>query len=189
MPLLLLGTYSRGTYPAAQTSPSVLSSAPAAASTTTGPLQLAKDVPYARCVEALLLLSSCSEVRRSAGGRCYEEGGGDRRRRPADHPSALGGWLRSAPWKRVPSWRTPAPRFRGWTGALPSSPRRPTQRGACWRHEGLPKTALVPVLRLSTEPKAKRTESVLPWPWSMEALVGAIEQALHAPPGEDQAPS
>jgi len=50
-----------------------------------------------------------------------------------------------------------------------------------------PQTALVPVLRLSTEPKAKRTDSVLPWPWSTEALVGAIEQALHAP-GDDEAP-
>jgi CheY-like chemotaxis protein len=55
--------------------------------------------------------------------------------------------------------------------------------------KGTPKTALVPVLRLSTEPQAKRTESVLPWPWSTEALVGAIEQALHAPPSENQAPS
>jgi CheY-like chemotaxis protein len=49
-----------------------------------------------------------------------------------------------------------------------------------------PETALVPVLRLSTEPKAERTDSVLPWPWSTEALVGAIEQALHAP--GDEAP-
>jgi CheY-like chemotaxis protein len=53
--------------------------------------------------------------------------------------------------------------------------------------EGTPETAPVPVLRLSTEPKAERTDSVLPWPWSTEALVGAIEQALHAP-GEDEAP-
>jgi hypothetical protein len=52
--------------------------------------------------------------------------------------------------------------------------------------KGTPQTALVPVLRLSTEPKAKRTGSVLPWPWSTEALVGAIEQALHAP--GDEAP-
>jgi PleD family two-component response regulator len=50
-----------------------------------------------------------------------------------------------------------------------------------------PETALVPVLRLSTEPKAERTDSVLPWPWSTEALVLAIEQALHAP-GDDEAP-
>lgn len=49
-----------------------------------------------------------------------------------------------------------------------------------------PETALVPVLRLSTEPKVERTDSVLPWPWSTEALVGAIEQALHAP--GDEAP-
>jgi CheY-like chemotaxis protein len=48
-------------------------------------------------------------------------------------------------------------------------------------------TALVPVLRLSTEPKAERTDSVLPWPWSTEALVLAIEQALHEP-GDDEAP-
>jgi hypothetical protein len=47
--------------------------------------------------------------------------------------------------------------------------------------EGGPWTAGVPVLRLSTQPKAQRTESVLPWPWSMEALVGAIERALRAP--------
>jgi PleD family two-component response regulator len=53
--------------------------------------------------------------------------------------------------------------------------------------KGTPQTALVPVLRLSTEPKAERTTSVLPWPWSTEALVGAIEQALHAP-GVDEAP-
>jgi hypothetical protein len=50
-----------------------------------------------------------------------------------------------------------------------------------------PETALVPVLRLSTEPKAERTDSVLPWPWSTEALVLAIEQALHAS-GDDEAP-
>jgi hypothetical protein len=49
--------------------------------------------------------------------------------------------------------------------------------------EGGPWTAAVPVLRLSTEPKAQRTDSVLPWPWSMEALVGAIERALRAPGG------
>jgi hypothetical protein len=48
---------------------------------------------------------------------------------------------------------------------------------------GGPWTAAVPVLRLSTEPKAQRTDSVLPWPWSMEALVGAIERALRAPGG------
>jgi CheY-like chemotaxis protein len=53
--------------------------------------------------------------------------------------------------------------------------------------KGNPQTAAIPVLRLSTEPKAERTDLVLPWPWSTEALVGAIEQALHAP-GDDQAP-
>jgi hypothetical protein len=53
--------------------------------------------------------------------------------------------------------------------------------------KGTPETALVPVLRLSTEPIAERTDSVLPWPWSTEALVRAIEQALYAP-GDDEAP-
>ena len=52
---------------------------------------------------------------------------------------------------------------------------------------GTPETALVPVLRLSTDPIAERTDSVLPWPWSTEALVRAIEQALYAP-GDDEAP-
>ena len=43
----------------------------------------------------------------------------------------------------------------------------------------------VPILNLSTEPKAQsdeRTDSVLPWPWSTQALVLAIERAVHAPP-------
>ena len=53
--------------------------------------------------------------------------------------------------------------------------------------KGTSESALVPVLRLSTEPMAERTNSVLPWPWSTEVLVGAIEQALHAP-DVDQAP-
>jgi hypothetical protein len=53
--------------------------------------------------------------------------------------------------------------------------------------KGTPQTAAIPVLRLSTEPKAERTGSVLPWPWSTEALVEAIEQALHES-GVDQAP-
>ena len=53
--------------------------------------------------------------------------------------------------------------------------------------KGTPQTAAIPLLRLSTEPKAERTDSVLPWPWSTEALVGAIEQALHAL-GDDEAP-
>jgi len=54
--------------------------------------------------------------------------------------------------------------------------------------KGTPETALVPVLRLSTEPKAERTDSVLPWPWSTEALALAIEQALHAPGDKGKAP-
>jgi hypothetical protein len=51
-------------------------------------------------------------------------------------------------------------------------------------------TAEVPVLSLSTDPKAQldeRSDFVLPWPWSTEALVLAIEQAVHAP-GGDEAP-
>jgi hypothetical protein len=47
-------------------------------------------------------------------------------------------------------------------------------------------TAEVPVLSLSTDPKAQldeRSDFVLPWPWSTEALVRAIEQAVHAPGG------
>ena len=46
-----------------------------------------------------------------------------------------------------------------------------------------PSTADVPVLSLSTDMKAEldeRLDSVLPWPWSTEALVLAIEQAVHA---------
>jgi hypothetical protein len=31
----------------------------------------------------------------------------------------------------------------------------------------------------------ERTDSVLPWPWSTEALVRAIEQALHPTGGGD----
>jgi hypothetical protein len=49
--------------------------------------------------------------------------------------------------------------------------------------KGAPTTADVPVLSLSTDMKAEldeRTHSVLPWPWSTEALVLAIEQAVHA---------
>lgn len=48
-------------------------------------------------------------------------------------------------------------------------------------------TAAVPILNLSTELKAEldeRTDSVLPWPWSTQALVRAIERAVHAPDGE-----
>ena len=49
--------------------------------------------------------------------------------------------------------------------------------------KGAPTTADVPVISLSTDMKAEldeRTHSVLPWPWSTEALVLAIEQAVHA---------
>ena len=52
--------------------------------------------------------------------------------------------------------------------------------------KGDPATAEVPVLSLSTDLKAElddRSDSVLPWPWSTEALVLAIEQAVHAPGG------
>ena len=48
-------------------------------------------------------------------------------------------------------------------------------------------TAALPILNLSTELKAEldeRTDSVLPWPWSTQALVRAIERAVHAPGGE-----
>jgi FixJ family two-component response regulator len=48
-------------------------------------------------------------------------------------------------------------------------------------------TAAVPILNLSTELKSEldeRTDSVLPWPWSTQALVRAIERAVHAPGGE-----
>ncbi len=44
-------------------------------------------------------------------------------------------------------------------------------------------TVAVPVISLSTDLKAEldeRTDSVLPWPWSTQALVRAIEQAVHA---------
>ena len=44
-------------------------------------------------------------------------------------------------------------------------------------------TAAVPILNLSTDMKAEldeRTDSVLPWPWSTQALVRAIERAVHA---------
>jgi hypothetical protein len=54
--------------------------------------------------------------------------------------------------------------------------------------KGGPATADLPVLSLSTDMKAEldeRSDSVLPWPWSTEALVLAIEQAVHAPGGEE----
>jgi hypothetical protein len=47
-------------------------------------------------------------------------------------------------------------------------------------------TAAVPILNLSTDMKAEldeQSDSVLPWPWSTEALVRAIEQAVNAPDG------
>jgi hypothetical protein len=47
-------------------------------------------------------------------------------------------------------------------------------------------TAAVPILNLSTDMKAEldeRTDTVLPWPWSTQALVRAIEQAVNAPDG------
>ena len=49
--------------------------------------------------------------------------------------------------------------------------------------EGDPATAAVPVLGLSSVLKAdpnEWTDSVLPWPWTVEALVGAIERAVPA---------
>ena len=49
--------------------------------------------------------------------------------------------------------------------------------------KSVPTTADVPILNLSTDMKAEldeRTDSVLPWPWSTQALVRAIEQAVHA---------
>ena len=52
--------------------------------------------------------------------------------------------------------------------------------------KGDPATADLPVLSLSTDLKAElddRSDSVLPWPWSTEALVLAIEQTVHAPGG------
>ena len=44
--------------------------------------------------------------------------------------------------------------------------------------KGSPESGAVPVLYLSTQVD-ERTDSVLPWPWSTEALVQAIERALH----------
>jgi len=52
--------------------------------------------------------------------------------------------------------------------------------------KGDPATAEVPALSLSTDPKAQldeRSDFVLPWPWSTQALVRAIEQTVHAPGG------
>ena len=50
--------------------------------------------------------------------------------------------------------------------------------------EGDPATAAVPVLGLSSVLKAdldERPDSGLPWPWTVEALVGAIERAVLVP--------
>lgn len=55
--------------------------------------------------------------------------------------------------------------------------------------KGDPATADLPSLSLSTDMKAQldeRTDSVLPWPWSTEALVRAIEQAAHARGGGEE---
>jgi CheY-like chemotaxis protein len=52
-----------------------------------------------------------------------------------------------------------------------------------------PATADLPALSLSTDMKAQldeRSDSVLPWPWSTEALVRAIEQAVHARGGGEE---
>ncbi len=52
--------------------------------------------------------------------------------------------------------------------------------------EGDPATAAVPVLGLSSVLKAdpdERAASGLPWPWTVEVLVGAIERAVLAPGG------
>jgi hypothetical protein len=50
-----------------------------------------------------------------------------------------------------------------------------------------PATADLPALSLSTDMKAQldeQSDSVLPWPWSTEALVQAIKLAVHAPGGD-----
>ena len=52
--------------------------------------------------------------------------------------------------------------------------------------KGGPETAAVPILYLSTNVN-ERTDSVLPWPWSTEALVRAIERALHPTGGGETA--
>jgi DNA-binding response OmpR family regulator len=52
--------------------------------------------------------------------------------------------------------------------------------------KGGPETAAVPVLCLSTK-MTEQTDSVLPWPWSTEALVRAIERALHPTGGGETA--
>ena len=58
--------------------------------------------------------------------------------------------------------------------------------------EGDPDTAAVPVLGLSSVLKAdpnEWTDSVLPWPWTVEALAGAIERAVPALGDGSEAPS
>ena len=55
--------------------------------------------------------------------------------------------------------------------------------------KGDPATADLPSLSLSTDMKVQldeRADSVLPWPWSTEALVRAIEQAAHARGGGEE---
>ena len=52
--------------------------------------------------------------------------------------------------------------------------------------KGSPETAAVPVLYLSTNVN-ERTDSVLPWPWSTETLVRAIERALNSTGGGETA--
>ena len=67
---------------------------------------------------------------------------------------------------------------------LPGERRRDELLGAV---RGTPETAAVPVLRLSTELNAQPdelTDSVLPWPWSTEALVRAIERVLRGSRGD-----
>ena len=61
--------------------------------------------------------------------------------------------------------------------------------------EGDPATAAVPVLGLSSVLKAdpgERAAGSVPWPWTVEALAGAIERAVLMPapaPGGREAPS
>jgi hypothetical protein len=59
--------------------------------------------------------------------------------------------------------------------------------------EGDPATAAVPVLGLSSVLRAdpeERADPGLPWPWTVEALVGAIERAVLGPaPGGREASS
>ena len=52
--------------------------------------------------------------------------------------------------------------------------------------KGSPETAAVPVLWLSTKLN-EQTDSVLPWPWSTETLVRAIERALNSTGGGETA--